>query len=277
MKNPIHRLITAVLAGISFFTTPAYAEKLPLWEAGGGLATFTFPYYRGSSEYKTYLLPIPYVQYRGEFLKIDRGRVRGMLYQSDLAELDFSLSGSIPVNSGAIEARRGMPDLDPSFEIGPSINVHLYRASDHNTELTLRLPVRTVWTTKLQDTGILFQPMLRADIYDIKGSGWGMGIGASGIFADQRYHQHYYDVAPTYATADRPAYSAQGGYSGTQIMATLGKRYSKVWVGGFIKFDTLKGAAIADSPLVKQQHNYGFGIAFAWLFSESDTMIEVDE
>ena len=53
-----------------------HAEQLPLWEAGLGVAGISFPDYRGADERQYYLLPMPYLVYRGEFLKADRQRVR---------------------------------------------------------------------------------------------------------------------------------------------------------------------------------------------------------
>ena len=48
------------------------AQDLPLWEAGVGVATVSFPAYRGSDQRQAFVLPTPYFVYRGEFLKADR-------------------------------------------------------------------------------------------------------------------------------------------------------------------------------------------------------------
>jgi len=56
---------------------------------------------------------MPYVVYHGDILKVDRARVRGMLYHTDKTELDVSLNGSVPVKNDG--ARQGMPDLDPTI------------------------------------------------------------------------------------------------------------------------------------------------------------------
>ena len=50
----------------------AHAEPLPLWELGAGAAVVSFPDYRGSDRQRSYLLPLPYVVYRGDVLQIDR-------------------------------------------------------------------------------------------------------------------------------------------------------------------------------------------------------------
>ena len=86
----------------------AAADSFPLWEAGAGVSLIQFPDYRGSDERQLYALPIPYFVYRGDFLKVDRQKIRGLFFTRDWAELDFSLSGSVPVKSSKNDARRGM-------------------------------------------------------------------------------------------------------------------------------------------------------------------------
>ncbi len=97
-----------------------YAEEHPLWELGVGVGAITLPDYRGSDESHTYVLPVPYFVYRGEHLKADRNGVRGMLYDSDKVDLNISISGTIPVHSKDNAARRGMADLKPAIEVGPT-------------------------------------------------------------------------------------------------------------------------------------------------------------
>jgi len=53
--------------------------------------------------------------------------VRGLFFKSDNAELDVSLNGSVPVKSSENRARQGMPDLEPTLEIGP-LTEHLSAA-----------------------------------------------------------------------------------------------------------------------------------------------------
>jgi len=49
---------------------PAHAELRPEWEFGIGATAFTFPDYRGSDESRGYLLPFPYLIYRGDVLRV---------------------------------------------------------------------------------------------------------------------------------------------------------------------------------------------------------------
>jgi outer membrane scaffolding protein for murein synthesis (MipA/OmpV family) len=258
----------------------ARAEQLPLWEAGAGVTVISFPDYRGSDERRSWLLPFPYLVYRGEFLQADERRVRGLFFKTEWIELDASVSGTPPVNSNENDARRGMPDLDATLEIGPSLNVLLLQTDDHKARLELRLPVRAALASDFSHVnlaGWVFQPNLNLDLRDALGhGGWKLGMLAGPVFSDRRYNQYFYGVDPAYATADRPAYNASGGYAGAQFIFSLSKRYREFWIGGFAKWDTLNNAVFADSPLVKSNQSFAAGIAVAWILGESKIKVETN-
>ena len=68
----------------------------PLWEAGAGGYIMSLPDYRGSEGQNIYLLPIPYLVYRGEKLKVDRERISGLLFLGDwLFTHAFHLTSSV--------------------------------------------------------------------------------------------------------------------------------------------------------------------------------------
>ncbi len=252
------------------------AELLPLWEVGGGVAAISFPDYRGSANRRSYLLPVPVLVYRGDIFQIDREKMRGLLFKSDRAELDVSISGSVPVRSGGNRVREGMPDLDPSLEIGPSLNIWL--AKTEGARLALRLPLRAVITSNFRSAhsaGVLANPNFNLDLRAVQG--WRLGLVAGALFADRKYHDHFYGVAPEFARPGRSAYRAAGGYSGAQFIAALSRRFEPVWVAGFVKFDALNSAAFASSPLVERRNNVSVGIAVTWVFAQSSTRVERNE
>ncbi len=254
------------------------AEQLPLWEAGAGVAWVDFPAYRGSAERRAYWLPIPYVSYNGEYLQVSRERARALFFRHDRVELDISVNGTVPAKGTA--ARSGMPDLDATLEIGPSLNVHLYYDEHKRTNLDLRMPVRGAVASdfsRVYDVGWLFQPQLDLDLHDVLGHGWNAGFVIGPVFADRRYDQYFYNVAPQYATPARPAYTARGGYGGSQYIFALSKRYPGYWTGGFLKWDNLNGAVFADSPLVTRRTSFTAGWAVSWILDRSDRMVEVKD
>lgn len=261
--------------------SPLHAELRPKWELGVGATAFTLPDYRGSDERRSYLFPLPFFVYRGEKVRVDRQGLRGIFFESDRVQFDFSVNGTPPVDSSKNRARQGMPDLDPTLEIGPLINVTLWRDRATSEQLDLRLPVRYVVATDFshaQGAGWVFSPNLALNMRpDVGGGRWNLGLTSGPIFATSKYHEYYYGVASQFATSDRPAFSAKGGYSGWMGLVSLSRRYQKLWVGAFARYDALSGAAYEDSPLVRRTSSWMAGIAAAWIITESDRMVEVFE
>lgn len=242
------------------------------------MAAVDFPDYRGADERTTYVLPFPYLVYRGEFLKADRDRIRGLFFRSERSELNISVNGSVPVNSSENAARRGMPDLDPTAEVGPNLQLMLYRDAADDIRIDLRLPVRAVIATdfsRVYGVGWVFTPQLNVDLRNTGlGEGWNVGIAAGPLFGNRRYHDYYYGVAPQYANASRPAYAAAGGYAGLQATGAISRRFADYWIGAFTRWDTVDGAVFEASPLVRQRSSYSVGFAIAWMLGESSRRVD---
>jgi MipA family protein len=274
MKNLIRCVL---LSFCCLATAQAQTEIRPLWEVGAGFAGIDFPVYRGSDERKSYLLPVPYIAYNGDVLQVNRERVRGLIFKRDTVEMDVSINGSVPAKGA--KARKGMPDLDPTLELGPSLNFHLLYTEDKKKTFDIRMPLRAVLSSDFKHVrheGWLFQPQLNLDFYDIDRSGWNIGVVGGVIYSDRHYHGYFYNVEPQYATASRPAYTSAGGYSGTQFIFAFNKRHEGYWTGGFMKWDSLKGAVFADSPLVKSKEYFTLGFAVTWIIDKSDKLVEVE-
>lgn len=259
----------------------AAAEEKPLWEAGLGVAVIDFPDYRGADERHSYALPLPYFIYRGEVFQSDRDGARSRFFRNDRFDLDISLSGSIPVDSSDNSARTGMPDLDPTLEIGPRLHMKLVRDAARGLEVGLTLPLRTVIATDFShshNVGWVFEP--RVDI-DFKrtwlGEGWNVGAGLGPLFGDKRFHNYFFGVAPEFATAGRPAYVADSGYAGLRALGALSKRFPSFWAGAFIRVDTLAGSVLEASPLIRQNESYAAGFAITWALGESASTVNVDD
>jgi outer membrane scaffolding protein for murein synthesis (MipA/OmpV family) len=272
--------LRALLVLALLWPLAARAELRPEWEFGLGATGFTFPDYRGSDESRGYLLPFPYFLYHGNVLRVDRQGVRGVFFETDRVEFDVSLSGTPPVDSSKNRAREGMPDLDPTFEIGPRLNVVLVRNPDRSKALSFRLPVRAVIATDLshaEGQGVTAYPNLTYDSRPHLFEGrWRLGLQAGLLYATSRYHRYFYGVDEAFATPVRPAYTATGGYSGAALAASLTRRFQKVWLGAFARYESLKGVAFESSPLARRDYAFTAGIAFAYVFAESSNKVEVD-
>ncbi|HET9329801.1 MAG TPA: MipA/OmpV family protein [Steroidobacteraceae bacterium] len=266
----------AALAALAAGTTHA-AEK-PLWEVGLGAGFLVFNDYRGAATTHVYPVPVPYLIYRGKFLKSDRDGLRGLFLNQDRVELSLSVNATAPVRNDS--ARHGMPDLRSTVEIGPQLNVHLWRSADQRIKLDLRLPVRTALTLQAAPhyVGVFIEPHLALDLAQFQGDdGWKLGLLAGPLFADRRYDDYFYTVAPQFAAADRPAYAAHGGYAGSEALASLTRRYPRFWVGAYLRHDSLAGASFQNSPLVKRDSYWSAGVGFAWLIRQSERLVESDD
>jgi outer membrane protein len=270
------RSIAAALSGVVLLLTgAARAEEKPLWEVGLGVGAVSFADYRGADTTHVYVLPLPVVYYHGKFLKSDQKGVRGEIFNQDWIELNISANATTPVRRNA--ARAGMPDLRSTVEIGPSLDLHLWKSADQKFQFDIRMPLRGVFTVQARPhaIGAVFAPNASIDIRDIGGfQGWYFGALAGPIFADHRYHDYFYTVDPQYATPERPAYQAHAGYSGAEILVALTKRYPSYWVGGYVRHDTLAGAVFESSPLVKQDNYWAAGVGFAWMIYQSKRLVD---
>jgi len=270
-------LLSTALLAASLADTAA-ARDAPLYEFGLGLGAIAFEDYRGSNTTHAYPLPVPYLLYNGKFFKADRDGVRGTLLNQDWVELNVSGNATTPVKND--RERSGMPDLQSTVEVGPSLNFHLMRSDDRRIKFDLRMPLRTALTVDSSPRfiGWTFSPQFALDVVDPLGAqGWHAGVLAGPLFADHRYDNYFYTVAPQYATLQRPEYRASGGYAGTQTIGALSKRFPKYWVGAYARYDSLSGAAFADSPLVQRKSYWSAGIGFAWMISRSRQMVEIPD
>lgn len=258
----------------------AMAQHLqPLWEVGLGAAGMQLPAYRGATESINTTLPIPYVVYRGEYLKADKDGVRGVFFETDTVEVNMSFAASPPIDSNAVAVRQGMPSLNASLEVGPSLDIKLWQSTARDTRLRLFLPLRTAFTLEQPPLSIgwQFSPRLNLDIeHPLGWPGWTLGTVVGPIFGSQEQHAYFYSVEPAFATPSRPAYAAKGGYAGMQLISALWKRFPSLWVGGFVRYDHLHGAVYEDSPLVTQKTRFSGGFAIAWILGKSSQMVPTD-
>jgi outer membrane protein len=274
----IHGKGAAAVLAAACFAQCALAKEEPLYEFGLGLGAIVFEDYRGSATAHGYPLPLPYILYNGKFLKANRDGIRGTLFNQDRFELNLSFDATTPVRSD--RERSGMPDLKSTVELGPSFDLHLMRSADRRVKLDLRMPVRAALTVEGSPKiiGWTFTPRLALDIRGPLGfEGWNLGLLTGPLFANRRYDAYFYTVAPQFATAARPAYQSNGGYAGTQFITALSKRFPKFWVGAYVRYDTLTGAAFAESPLVQRKSYLVGGIGISWILSKSPRMVEVPD
>lgn len=248
------------------------AEK-PLWEVGIGGGFLMMPDYRGSDKSRPYVLPFPYAVYRGGVFRLEDKQMTARLFKTDRVTLDASGYGAVPVKSDDNDTRKGMVDLDPTFEFGPALRIKILDSGENKYRLSATLPVRAVFSTDFRSVryeGWVFAPRLvfqKGDI--IPRTGLSLGISTGPMFADRGYHDYFYEVEPAYATSARPAYAPGAGYSGSVMTVGLKKSYSQLLFHSFVSADFLHGAVFEDSPLVKTKTSWMGGFSITWVFLKS--------
>ena len=254
---------------------PATSSTMrPLWELGVGIGELRLPDYPGADVSRTYVLPWPYIVYRGTWLKADRDGARALLIDTARFTLDLSATAHPPTRSSDNAARQGMPDLPGTFELGPNVNLTLAQSAARHWRLDLRLPLRGALTLQRspQFAGATFTPNVNLDL----GGGpkrWNVGLLSGPVFATQRYNALYYGVDPAYASPTRAAYPARGGYSGWQSVASSSVRWGAAWVGAFVRYDRLQGAVFDDSPLMRRRGSLTMGLGVSWILASSSTLV----
>ncbi len=251
----------------------------PLWEAGLGAGAVVFPVYRGAATTSFYALPLPYFVYRGSFFRADHNGANLQFVDDDRLRLRISASAGPPVKSSDITIRAGMPDLRPTIELGPSLEIRLWRSQDSATIISMQLPVRAAVTVESspRSIGALGSAFINVDRQNAFGwNGWSLGARMGPMFQTRAYDQYFYGVDPEYARTGRPAYTASGGYAGMQWLGSVTKRFARTWIGAFVRYDSLDGAAFVGSPLVQSRHYLATGIGFAWIIRTSSETVRID-
>lgn len=281
-------IVFALLAGVCSVAAVETSDEAgsvtdPRWQAGVFLGAARLPHYRGSSEYKNYLVPIPFGIYRGDILKAGRGGVRSILFNNVRFDASISFSGNPPVNSDD-KAREGMPDLPPLIEAGPALKWWPVGKFD-DASFFVELAARGTMSVDVQDDfGLAYEGWrselslnYRKEFPTAGGKNWKIGGSLGCYAADERYHRYFYEVDERFATALRPAYDAKAGYGGTGLSAWISKRLNpRLVFGVFGRVDDLHGAVFEDSPLVDDLYNFTGGAAFIWTIFQSSERVPRD-
>lgn len=240
------------------------------WEAGIGIGHVTAPDYPGSDEYQAYTLPIPYLQLKTDRWSIDRQGIHGGLFKLHALRLDLDLELGLPTDSGDNGARRGMPDLGPAVQIGPSLVYRLYQTD--STQWELYLPVRRFVALEdgsLNAHGWVLQPYLFGETHFGRDASWLFSFAIGPQYSDRKYQDYFYGVDEAYVTEQRSFYEAEAGYSGIHSRLGLRRRFSDYWFGIYLRYQQFDNTSFEDSPLLKQRDYLLVGVGFSWIFAGS--------
>ena len=266
------KAINSIALSILFFMclTLTHADTTE-WELGIGLGAFDIPHYPGASDSKSYLLPVPFVVLKSDILEIEEG-IRAKLFKSDKVRLNLSVDFGVPVNSEDSALRQGMPDLETVLQIGPSLELTLSGSRRQPYHFRLEIPVRYAFATDFEEVdnlGWILEPRLTYETRRPYKTGFSWLTSAGLRFASDDYHSYYYDVPIAFATASRPSFNTNGGYSGLFADLVGAWRHKDIIFWSFIRYQNLSGAEFIDSPLVAQKDYYFIGAGITWVFASN--------
>ena len=247
----------------------ARGSALPLWEVGAvgfGVAQQAWP---GASETVNQGLALPYVLYRGPWLRVDRGSAGLRAFKRPGFELDIGVAGSFGSASSGSAARQGMPSLGTRVEFGPRATWRLGDAPWGGRWQAV-VPLRGVFDLSdgLAHRGLALEPELQWR-HDGLG-GWRVNLSAGALAGNRRLTGVFYEVTAAQATDLRPAYEARSGLIAWRLGLSATHRLSRDWrVFGFGRLDTVVGASNEDSPLVSRTTGLTAGLGLLWTWRRS--------
>jgi len=272
------------LAGICFAATSVMGQDepvqtpdisktrgLPLWEAGLFGAGYTQPAYPGAADRTGQALVLPYVIYRGKYLRADRGVVGLRALKTPRVEMDIGFAASLGSRSADIPARKGMSDLGTMIEFGPRLKIKIGDLSTRGSETRLQFPLRTVIDVSngFRSRGIAFEPQWVND--RLLSNRWSISTTLGALIGDYRLADTFYGIDPVEATSNRPGYTAKAGLIALRAGLFASQSLAPdVRAFYFMRIDSLAGAANRDSPLVRRVNGWSAGIGLAWGLAHSE-------
>ncbi len=263
----ISRLVLSLAFMLTTQVVVADQHRLPKLELGASLAVLDIPNYRGSENTSTLVFPVPYIKYRGDQLRVDDG-IQNIMFDSENLLLSISGNGTLPVDDDNPE-RVGMPELDATVEIGPSLDYRISRSN--RSEWWFEMPLRFAFAlnSDLEHIGQVFQPRLSWRKPVRKLYQWKLRADIGLLYATGEFHDYYYSVDADQVLPTRPEFDAGSGFSGLRGTFSYSRRYGRLWLGGFVRYDTLSDSVVEDSPLISDSSAWMAGIALGWVFSDS--------
>lgn len=261
-------LLACWLAAPALAQTGSAAADLPLWEVGVGAFGASQQAYPGASEHVRRGLALPFVAYRGKYLRADRETLGVRAIDRPRYEVDIGFAGNFGTPANDSEARRGMPELGTMVEFGPRLKWH-FGPVNGGDRLRAEFALRGVFDLddRFRNKGAAFEPRL---VWERDQGPWRYGASAGALFGDRKLANTFYGVAPADATPDRPAYSAEAGLIALRFGANVSREMtSDLRLFLFGRIDSVAGAANRASPLVKRTVGASIGVGLTYTFARS--------
>lgn len=248
-----------------------------LWELR--LAAFGrhAPVYPGAADSDLTLLPIPIPVYRGSFLNFGENLdqvARGEITETRRLRLGIDLDFTFGEDSADIAVRQGMPDLDFMFEIGPELEIKLDNRTPEQGEFFLAFQLRAGVSFDGADPssqGFLLNPEIEYRRDQVFGGDNLLSLRWKPTWASEDFMDYYYEVDPAFATLERPAYDATGGFLGSRFTAALTRQINENLIFGIsASYYMNSGAENELSLLYLDDTGASIQAAFVWTLYESE-------
>ena len=248
------------------------AADLPMWELGVGGFGVTQQANPGASAQVRRGLALPFLIYRGEYLRVDRETVGLRAINLPRYEVDIGFAGAFGSRAGDSESRRGMPELGTLVEFGPRLKLNLGPVVNGDGRLRAEFALRGVFdlNDKFRNKGVSFEPRL---VWEQRGGGngtWRYGASAGALLGNRKLADTFYAVAPADALPGRPAYSAESGLIALRLGANASREITpdlRLFLFG--RLDSVAGAANRASPLVRKTTGASVGVGLVYTFARS--------
>ncbi len=244
-------------------------ETLPLWDYGIALLDLRFAYYPASDQTKTWYLPAPTFEYRGEVLRsTQREGTRAYFFRSDQWSLEVGGDGVTEVKSGETFARQGMENIPWSLQLGPKV---VYR-NGQGWQWTLGLYQSIVTDfARSKTNGLLYQSQLSHTWLQefekvISKTTLRCGLEA----ATKEYLGTYFDVRQEYATSERPLYNSRDGFLSYELSLGQTLKFAKHAFFAVINSQRFELSANRGSPLHRSDENLSLSFGVTYTLGESE-------
>jgi outer membrane protein len=257
---------------LACLAAPALAQEQTgqaLWEVGAVAFGASQQAYPGAAQRVNRALALPYVLFRGKYLRADGDGAGIRAIKTPTFEFDVGVAGAFGSGANRVAIRRGMPELGTMIEFGPRIKWNLAR-SDDGARWRLDLPLRAVLDIDdgMRKKGVAIEPELHWERRAREG--WSTHASASALIGDRDLNDTFYGVAPQYARADRPAYLAKRGLVALRASAGASRSLTPDWrLFGVVRLDNVSAAANRDSPLVQRKTGATVGMGLRYTFLRS--------
>jgi len=259
-----------VLAILGVLATEMALGQQSHSRVGLGLALFMAPAYPGSDSERPFVYPYPYWDYESPILHLHHEHVRAKFLSNSRIIIGFGLNGSPPAAAGFPDARSGMPALQPTFAIGPSVLYRLWwRPWGLKSFVGVQSRYRTAINPGLHLTGIGTSASGFVEFRSPLGETWPIALSLGPVWRTEGANSYFFGVQSAYATASRPAYQAPGGYAGLRVTAAITTHWRHMSFAVFGRYRNYRGAVFAASPLLKASSTMMIGVAVVWVFMRS--------